>query len=127
MKDAEGRNAWPWRDLQLSTDYWVFYQEDTEERREAAVAQIEEYKALMEGFWREDHGMSESWLATNPLERDSATIENKWRDYYPSGDFFARLQAVKDHVDPHNVFRNAMTIPPTSEFSKQLRSFVFNS
>lgn len=103
-----GMNAYPVRDIGMHVDDWVFFENDDQ----AWIAQnrIENFRRSTESYWRADGSAESSWMTTSTMS-DNHHLD-RFEDYFPSQDYFHKLQVIKTSIDPEDLFSSAMTIPP---------------
>lgn len=104
-----GKNAFPWRNLKIHMDDWVFYLQDAQSQ--VAIDRIEGFRTKTEQFWRAKKSAESSWMTTDTSSVTQADLENDWEKYFPDKVWFRKLQKVKGDVDKCDVFSHNMTIP----------------
>jgi len=111
-----GRNAYPRRDTKVHMDDWFFFLNDDD--AEVAEVRIENFRESTQVAWEGDNSADRSWMTTNTMDSDddllTAPAEDRFDDYFPHEGWFHRLTAVKDTVDPTDLFSSLMTIPTTA-------------
>eukprot|EP00121_Abeoforma_whisleri_P016074 Awhi_evm1s14769 len=105
-----GKNSFPLRNMKIHLDDWIFFEEDSQNN--AVVNFIETYRNDTEKYWKNE-GISadSSWMSTDTITAETLNLSEDWDLYYPSLEYFQRLQKVKTEVDPDNLFQTAMTVP----------------
>jgi len=112
-----GRNAYPLRDTKIHMDDWFFFRNDDADA-EVAAERIEKFRESTQVAWEGDNSAERSWMTTLTVDSNAdlltAPAEDKFDDYFPHEGWFHRLTAVKDTVDPTDLFSSLMTIPTTA-------------
>ena len=105
-----GINHFPFRDLKVHFDEWIFFLEyhQEEEARSRVISLRDETK----DYWRDPSGTEGFWMTTRTTDVEDMTIrDDLWKEYYPDRRTFNDLMGVKEQVDPCNIFSSETTIP----------------
>ena len=65
--------------FEINSNAWIWHV-DGEENREAAVQALTDYEDAIAPHVVNIDRLTTSWLATYPLERDTADIRDQWRE-----------------------------------------------
>lgn len=105
-----GLNHFPFRDLKIHIDDWVFFMDDDQE--EVARDRVNGLRDDTKKYWRDPAGTEGFWMTTRTSDVEDVTVkDNLWKEFYPDRRTFMALQEVKEQVDPLNVFSSHTTIP----------------
>jgi hypothetical protein len=107
--DDASSGAFPYRQIVNVLDHWIVF---TEENAEVAKDLLHRY---FEATPELDTEFSKFLYSTGFGDK----MKLDWQFYYDKPQAYARLQRVKNRVDPCNVFRNDMTIPVTKRHGRK--------
>lgn len=111
MEENDGKNAYGYRKIKLFVDDWTFFTDGSQDNTDAIVEQYDAFSSRLRSYSIKGRTPDESWMSTDPTVADDVTLDEVWKDYYPSRQWFHRCKAIKTEVDPDDIFSHPMTMP----------------